>query len=50
MSDEAFQEIWEEGRHGQLLCALIAGSMGWLMYLRGEGDAGFSSRNAAAEQ
>lgn len=47
MSDEAFQEIWEEGPHGQLLCALVAGSVGWLMYLREAGDAGFSSRNPA---
>ena len=27
------------------MCALINGEVGWLMYLREEGDAGFSSRN-----
>ncbi len=26
------------------MCALINGSLGWLMYLRENGDAGFSSR------
>lgn len=47
MTDETFKELWEEGPHGQQLCALVAGSMGWLMYLREPGDAGFSSRNPA---
>ncbi len=28
-----------------ILCALINGDLGWLMYLREEGDSGFSSRN-----
>jgi hypothetical protein len=27
------------------MCALINGDRGWLMYLREEGDSGFSSRN-----
>ncbi len=27
------------------MCALTNGGLGWLMYLREEGDAGFSSRN-----
>lgn len=39
------QEIWVDGPNGQFLCALINGDVGWLMYLRHEGDAGFSSRN-----
>jgi hypothetical protein len=30
---------------GPILCALINGDFGWLMYLREEGDSGFSSRN-----
>jgi hypothetical protein len=29
------------------MCALINGDRGWLMYLRWDGDAGFSSRNPA---
>jgi hypothetical protein len=45
MSDSPYQEIWAEGPHTQSMCALINGSMGWLMYLREPGDAGFSSRN-----
>jgi hypothetical protein len=39
------QEIWVDGPHGQSLCALINNDVGWLMYLREQGDAGFSSRN-----
>lgn len=39
------QEIWVDGPHGQSLCALINGDVGWLMYLRESGDCGFSSRN-----
>ena len=40
-----FDEIWVQAKDGQSLCALINGDMGWLMYLREPGDAGFSSRN-----
>ncbi|MCI8648922.1 MAG: hypothetical protein HFG20_02285 [Anaerotruncus sp.] len=41
-----YQEIWIEGDGDeQALMALINGDRGWLMYLREEGDAGFSSRN-----
>lgn len=29
------------------MCALVNGNRGWLMYLRYEGDAGFSSRDPA---
>ncbi|MBI1373007.1 MAG: hypothetical protein GC159_09625 [Phycisphaera sp.] len=40
-----FREIWVESPDGQSMCALINGDVGWLMYLRENGDAGFSSRN-----
>lgn len=40
-----YQEIWVEIGDGQAMCALINGRLGWLMYLRESGDAGFSSRN-----
>ncbi len=40
-----FDEIWVESPDGQSLCALINGERGWLMYLREEGDSGYSSRN-----
>ncbi len=40
-----FKELWERGPQGQSLCALVNGGLGWLMYLRHDGDAGFSSRN-----
>ena len=40
-----FDEIWVNTDDGQALCALINGGVGWLMYLRTAGDAGFSSRN-----
>lgn len=39
------KEIWVETGDGQAMCALINDHVGWLMYLREEGDAGFSSRN-----
>ena len=39
------REVWLEAPDGQSLCALINGDVGWLMYLRDPGDAGFSSRN-----
>jgi immunity protein Imm1 of predicted polymorphic toxin system len=44
-ADSAFREIWVQSPSGSFLCALINGDVGWLMYLREEGDAGFSSRN-----
>jgi hypothetical protein len=40
-----YDEVWIEAGDGQLMCALINGELGWLMYLRKPGDAGFSSRN-----
>jgi hypothetical protein len=47
MSSEQHREIWVETPDGQSMCALINGDMGWIMYLRYHGDAGFSSRNRA---
>lgn len=47
-TDEAqFDERWINLPDGQAMCALIHGEVGWLMYLRGHGDAGFSSRDPA---
>jgi hypothetical protein len=40
-----YREIWVELPDGQSLCVLINDDIGWLMYLRCKGDAGFSSRN-----
>jgi hypothetical protein len=45
MSDQQYEEIWADTPDGQSMCALINGDRGWLMYLRENGDAGFSSRN-----
>ena len=39
-----FLELWVETEDGQSMCALVNGGAGWLMYLREECDAGFSSR------
>lgn len=43
--DTECDEVWLEAPDGQTLCALINGDVGWLMYVREPGDAGFSSRN-----
>jgi hypothetical protein len=40
-----FLELWTTAPLGQSLCALINGDWGWLMFLREDGDAGFSTRN-----
>ena len=48
-SPEQFKEIWIEGDKGQRICALINNDIGWLMYLRYEGDAGYSTRNPSIE-
>lgn len=45
MTDQQYQEIWIDKPGGRVMCALINGNAGWLMYLRYKGDAGFSSRN-----
>ena len=39
------REVQEQASDGSSLCALINGQVGWLMFLRAPGDAGFSSRN-----
>ena len=38
-------EVWTYSADGQSLCALLSGDVGWLMYLRENGDTGFSTRN-----
>jgi hypothetical protein len=47
---EQYKEIWVELKETEdderAMMALINGDWGWLMYLREEGDSGFSSRNA----
>lgn len=41
-----FSEVWLHHAAGwPAICALINSEAAWLMYLRFEGDAGFSSRN-----
>lgn len=40
-----YEQISHEAENGQILFALINDQLGWLMYLREPGDAGFSSRN-----
>ena len=40
-----FEEVWVNLPDGQAMCALINGEVGWLMYMRKDGDAGFSSLN-----
>ncbi len=40
-----FLEVWAQRPEGSALCALVNGQLGWLMFLREPGDAGFSSRN-----
>ena len=40
-----FLELWASAPPDQSLCALISGDVGWLMFLRENGDAGFSTRN-----
>lgn len=40
-----YAEIWVDHGNYPSLCALVNGDRAWLMYLRYDGDAGFSSRN-----
>jgi hypothetical protein len=41
-----FSEVWINHNDGwPAICALVNGEAAWLMYLRYEGDAGFSTRN-----
>jgi len=44
---QPFREIWINADGGRALCALLNGERGFLMYLRMEDDAGFTSRNPA---
>jgi hypothetical protein len=41
-----FGEVWVERLDGSRVCALISSRLALLMYLRHEGDAGFSTRNS----
>ncbi|MEJ2022914.1 MAG: Imm1 family immunity protein, partial [Maritimibacter sp.] len=43
-------EIWVSNDRMPSLCALLNVRCGWLMFLRFEGDTGFSSRNPSGEQ
>jgi hypothetical protein len=41
-----FSEVWINHTGGwPAICALVNGEAAWLMYMRYEGDAGFSTRN-----
>ena len=42
-----FAEVWVDHDPFPALCALLNGDKGWLMWIRYDGDAGFSSRNPA---
>ena len=46
---EIYAEIWVDHGDYPALCALVNGDQAWLMYLRYNGDAGFSSRNPGYE-
>jgi hypothetical protein len=46
---EAFREVWVEAANGPALTVLFNGTNGFLMYLRENGDAGFTSRNPSYE-
>jgi len=43
--ESRYKHVWLEVEDGQSITALINGDVGWLMYLREEGDSGFSTRN-----
>jgi hypothetical protein len=49
LGDVEYAEVWVEHDMFPSVCALIHGDRAWLMYLRYDGDAGFSSRNPAYE-
>jgi len=44
-ADEPYREIWINCAKGPALSALLNGAVGFLIYLRESGDAGFTSRN-----
>jgi hypothetical protein len=39
-----YAEVWIDHGNFPIMCALINGDRGWLMFLRYDGDGGFSSR------
>jgi len=41
-----YLDLRVHAKDGAVMYALVSGEAGWLMYLRMNGDAGFSSRNA----
>ena len=46
ISERQFCEIWLYSESGwPAVCTLVNGSYAWLMFLREEGDSGFSTRN-----
>ena len=45
MDQKQYREIWIDKPDDQSLSALISGDLGFLIYFRYSGDAGFSSRN-----
>ncbi len=46
LTQTQFSEVWIHHTAGwPAVCALINGEAAWLMYMRYEGDAGFSTRN-----
>jgi hypothetical protein len=45
--ENQFAEIWITHDPFPAMCALVNGGSAWLMYLRHDGDPGFSSRNPA---
>jgi hypothetical protein len=46
ISRTQFSEIWmHASTNWPAICALINGDSAWLMFMRHEGDAGFSTRN-----
>ena len=45
LSPGSFAEVWVDHGPYPAICALMNGNRGWLMWVRHEGDAGFSSRN-----
>ena len=47
LSLSTFAEVWVDHDPFPAICALMNGNRGWLMWVRHEGDAGFSSRNVA---
>jgi len=50
ISERQFCEVWLYSASGwPAVCTLVNGSSAWLMFLREEGDSGFSTRNPKYE-